>query len=89
MVDHPTPVGHYSPLGNSTYGVADMAGNIWVWTRSLCTEAMGKSAFEYPYDPGDGREGLGAGNEVARVLRGGVFKNYTALCHPLHLAAGL
>jgi formylglycine-generating enzyme required for sulfatase activity len=58
-----TPVGWYSPAGDSPYGCVDMAGNVYEWTRSL--------KEEYPYDPDDGREELGAGDR--RVLRGGCF----------------
>ena len=60
-----TPVGRYSPQGDSPYGCADMAGNVWEWTRSRYRG--------YPYDPGDGREDLEAGQGVLRVLRGGEF----------------
>jgi formylglycine-generating enzyme required for sulfatase activity len=57
-----TPVGAYLQ-GASPYGLLDMAGNVWEWTRSAYKD--------YPYDPEDGREDL----EFAarRVLRGGAF----------------
>ena len=66
-----TPVGKYSPQlhhelvegGDSPYGCADMAGNVWEWTSSLYKE--------YPYQAGDGREDPHSSNR--RVLRGGSF----------------
>lgn len=58
-----TPVGLYSPQDDSPYGCADMAGNVWEWTRSL------KKA--YPYNVKDGREDENASG--VRVLRGGSF----------------
>jgi formylglycine-generating enzyme required for sulfatase activity len=63
MMGDTTPVGQYSPQGDSPYGCADMAGNVWEWCHSLYRP--------YPYLPGDGREDPEA--EGARVLRGGAF----------------
>jgi formylglycine-generating enzyme required for sulfatase activity len=65
-VDDTTPVGNYSPEGDSPYGCADIAGNVWEWTRSLYKD--------YPYDFEDGREDLEAASG-RRVLRGGAFYN--------------
>ncbi len=56
------------PGGASPYGVEEMSGNVWEWTRSV-----GK---EYPYNPTDGRENLDAPRDAGRVLRGGSFLDY-------------
>jgi iron(II)-dependent oxidoreductase len=53
-----------------------MAGNVWEWTLSQWGEDEAKPRFRYPYQPGDGREDLKAGDEVLRVLRGGSFYDY-------------
>jgi formylglycine-generating enzyme required for sulfatase activity len=45
-----TPVGQFSPQGDSPYGVAEMGGNVQEW----CSSLFGR----YPYDPADGRETL-------------------------------
>lgn len=67
------PVGCFS-AGRSCYGIEDMAGNVWEWTRSLWGEDWEKMSFPYPYDYKDRRrEDLAAGNQVFRVLRGGGF----------------
>lgn len=58
-----TPVGFYSPGGDSIYGVADMVGNVWEWTSSIMKP--------YPYRSDDGRENK---NSDARyVIRGGAW----------------
>jgi formylglycine-generating enzyme required for sulfatase activity len=61
-IEDTTPVDWY-PQGASPYGVLDMAGNVWEWTRSQYKS--------YPYDPADGREDVLV--SAGRVLRGGVF----------------
>ncbi len=60
-----TPVGAYSPQGDSPFGCADMAGNVWEWCHSLYKP--------YPYKASDGRED--ETNTESRVLRGGSFAN--------------
>jgi len=57
-----TPVGQYSPQGDSPYGVVDMAGNVWEWCQSKYAP--------YPYKADDGREEL-KDVEALRVVRGG------------------
>jgi formylglycine-generating enzyme required for sulfatase activity len=63
-----TPVAQY-PSGESPYGVMDMSGNTWEWTRSLWDK--------YPY-PSELKERLKREDENAagsRVVRGGSFNS--------------
>ena len=73
-----TPVGIFLE-GASPYGLLDMSGNAWEWTRSLF-------GYSYPYQPGDDREKIydaaeyeksqhknKNGSNIAYVLRGGSY----------------
>lgn len=59
-ISNTTPIGKYSPAGDSLYGCADMVGNVWEWTRSKYEP--------YPYKPEDSREDLRGVDR--RVVRG-------------------
>ena len=63
-----TAVGAF-PKGASPYGLLDLSGNVWEWTRSLW------GPYPYPQEAAArrAREDLSAPKDVPRVLRGGSF----------------
>jgi toxoflavin biosynthesis protein ToxD len=58
-----TPVGFYTPGGNSPCGAADMVGNVWEWTSTQLSP--------YPYESDDGREEQKSRGRY--VIRGGAW----------------
>ena len=73
-----TPVGQYSPDGDSPYGVGDMVGQVWEWCNSKYGLTESKPEFGYPYRPDDGREDP-EGTDT-RILRGGSWYNKAGYC---------
>jgi formylglycine-generating enzyme required for sulfatase activity len=67
-----SPVGSHS-IGTSPYGLQDMSGNVWEWTRSLWGVDPQVASFRYPYDSRDGREDTSASDDICRIMRGAGF----------------
>lgn len=63
------------PSGASPYGVEDLSGNVFEWTRSLWGTGVATPVFKYPYRSKGGRENLNAEKKVLRILRGGAFSD--------------
>ena len=64
----PVPAGQFA-CAECAYGLTDMAGNVWEWTRSPYQP--------YPYDEADDRRGLDA--DALWVIRGGAFNDQARL----------
>lgn len=63
------------PAGVSSYGLQDVAGNVWEWTRSRWgKQSIRKPDYGYPYRQDDGREELGGPD--LRVVRGGSWNDF-------------
>ncbi len=84
MYGNTTPVGRYSPDGDSPYGCTDMSGNVFEWTRSLWGKEK-KPEFVYPYtNRMTEREALTASGIVRRVLRGGSWDYFEDNARPAY-----
>lgn len=73
-----TPVGLFIN-GASPYGVLDMSGNVWEWTRSVFSRKRNEDntvlEYAYPYNANDGREETQNIMNLYFVLRGGSFRD--------------
>jgi formylglycine-generating enzyme required for sulfatase activity len=76
-LDTTSAVGAF-PRGTSPYGVQELSGNVFEWTRSLWGHYDRESKkfdliHTYPYVADDGREQLGADYYHPRTVRGGCW----------------
>ena len=74
-----TPVGSFSPHGDSPLGCADTLGNVWEWTSTRTCDRSGSFRLPEPYRSDDGREDLESRD--LRLLMGGSFQTEcTSVC---------
>ena len=69
-----TPVGSYSPDGDSPYGCADMIGNVMEWVRTQST------SYKY-YDINKHEDVTDDLNNSKRIARGGSFDEKAHTCY--------
>lgn len=80
--DRTSPVRRFPPNG---YGLYDVAGNVWEWTRTPWTASHAEPADDQPHCCGPGHEQVG--EEDRRVMKGGSHLCAPSYCHRYRPAA--
>ena len=80
--DRTSPVGRFPPNG---YGLYDVAGNVWEWTRTPWTADHAEPVSPVPACCGPGHEQVG--EQDRRVMKGGSHICAPSYCHRYRPAA--